>query len=534
MAEPSKGYFLGFDFSTQQLKALAVDESLKVVLEEYVKFDTDLPEFKTNGGVHIHDNKVTITSPTAMWIKALDLLLDKMKKSKFDFSKVVALSGDGQQHGSVYWKKGARNKLTSLSPDQPLYDQLKDEFSIPESPIWMDASTTRQCRDVEAAVGGAMVLAEITGSRGFERFTGIQIRKIYQTKQEAYENTERISLVSSFAASLFIGDYAPIDFSDGSGMNLLDIRTKSWSAEVLEACAPGLASKLGEPVPSHQVIGNISSYLVSRYNFSPDCKVVAFTGDNPASLAGLAARQGDIIVSLGSSDVIFLWLPSATPGLTGHILVNPLDPDSYMGLICFKNSSLTREKMRDLYAEGSWEKFEELLKAAPKGNHGNIGIYFDTAEVQPVVMGTFRFNESDEQVETFSNESEVRAVLESQFMARLAYARKCGLKIGPDARVIATGGASVNKAILQVIADIFNSSVYVTDVPNSAALGGCYRAKHAWQGVGTPFTDVVKNHPDPVCVASHTPGVEKIYDLLQARYEKLEEMIATNYENKLD
>ncbi len=36
--------------------------------------------------------------------------------------------------------------------------------------------------------------------------------------------------------------------------------------------------------------------------------MVAFTGDNPASLAGLRMRRGDVGLSLGTSDVVFVWL----------------------------------------------------------------------------------------------------------------------------------------------------------------------------------------------------------------------------------
>lgn len=519
--------YLGFDFSTQQIKAIATDDNLTVVFDDHIKFDVDLPEFCTNGGVHIHDDQVTVTAPTAMWVKALDMLLDKMKTAGFDFSKVVSLSGDGQQHGSVYWKTGARKALNNLHVDKLMYDQLKDNFSFPNSPVWMDASTSKQILELQDAVGGAMELARITGSRGFERFTGNQIMKLYQTDKEGYGNTERISLVSNFAASLFLGDYAPIDLSDGSGMNLLDIRQKLWDKTCLEACAPNLASKLGDPVPSKTVIGNVSSYLVSKYGFSEDCKVVAFTGDNPASLAGLAPREGDIMVSLGSSDTVFLWIPTATPGLHGHIFVNPLDQNTFMGLVCFKNGSLTREIVMNRCAEGSWETFNEMVQNTRPGNGGHIGFFFEVPEIQPVVKGTFLFDEYDHKIDCFAPEVEARAVLESQFLSRLMYANLCGLQIGVQSRVLATGGASANPVILQVIADIFKCSVYTLDVPNSAALGNCYRAKHALMEPGTLFLEAVKHLPPPVCKAEHTPGTELVYKTMMSRYQKLEAHITT-------
>ncbi|XP_013770862.1 NACHT, LRR and PYD domains-containing protein 2-like [Pundamilia nyererei] len=180
-----------------------------------------------------------------------------MKRAGLDFSRVRALSGSGQQHGSVFWRRGASETLKHLDPDQDLHQLLQDSFSVSDSPVWMDSSSTQQCEDLQAAAGGALRLAEFTGSRAYERFTGNQIAKLRQTRAEEFQDTERISLVSSFAASLFLGGYAAIDYSDGSGMNLLDIRTRNWSEICLQATAPHLDQLLGAPLPS-------TSVLVSR------------------------------------------------------------------------------------------------------------------------------------------------------------------------------------------------------------------------------------------------------------------------------
>jgi len=118
-----------------------------------------------------------------------------MKGKGFPFARVAAVSGSGQQHGSAYWKKGARAALTGLKAGAPLKAQLADAFRLPDSPIWMDSSTGAQCAALEKALGGAQKVASISGSRAYERFTGNQIAKVHAKDAAAYEGTERISLV---------------------------------------------------------------------------------------------------------------------------------------------------------------------------------------------------------------------------------------------------------------------------------------------------------------------------------------------------
>lgn len=64
-----------------------------------------------------------------------------------------------QQHGTVYWQTGAEELLKSLNPDSFLHTQLTSAFSVASSPVWMDSSTTEQCRQLEEAVGGPQVRA---------------------------------------------------------------------------------------------------------------------------------------------------------------------------------------------------------------------------------------------------------------------------------------------------------------------------------------------------------------------------------------
>ena len=118
----------------------------------------------TQGGVVRTPRTAQVTASPLMWIKALELAMDKLKIAGAELGQVRAVGGCAQQHGSVYWRKGAERTLQELDPSRFLHAQLQNAFSVRESPVWMDSSTLAECEWLEQEIGGADRLAEITGS----------------------------------------------------------------------------------------------------------------------------------------------------------------------------------------------------------------------------------------------------------------------------------------------------------------------------------------------------------------------------------
>eukprot|EP00941_MAST-03F_sp_MAST-3F-sp1_P006299 g6299.t1 len=551
MSPENPSIFLGFDSSTQSLKVTAIDVECTVLYRNAVSYADDLPEFRgLKNGVSFGSNG-SVTSPTLLWVAAFDLLLSRMQMDGFDFSKVVSISGSGQQHGSVYWRKGASRLLGLLDPSVALAPQLGTAFTLPNSPIWMDSSTSKECSDLEAAFGGAQATAACTGSRAYERFTGNQICKIAKFKPEAYANCERISLVSSFFPSLLTGAYAPIDVSDGSGMNLMDVSSRKWSDLALSVCcagqpdgAEGLRRRLGcDPVPSYSIIGTIQKYFIHRYGFSESCTIVAWSGDNPCSLAGLGlANAGDVAISLGTSDTLFASVPaaSATPGIEGHVFASPVADGACMAMLCFKNGSLTRQAICNSFADATWKKFENMLSMTNPGNEGKIVFSVLVPEITPNIpavsgenadaRNTYMFDACDSRIEQTSPIERVRAVVESQMLSMRLHCEQVG--ITKPNRIIATGGASNNCGILQIIADIFGVDVLSLDQSDSASLGAAFRALHAVKNAKLendkkiPFSAIVDGNTGKgvkyVLQAQPNRNAYATYSKMVKRYAELE------------
>ncbi|KAF2131837.1 xylulose kinase [Dothidotthia symphoricarpi CBS 119687] len=507
--------FLGFDLSTQQLKGIIVGSDLKLIHEAKVDFDADFSRYGIEKGVLTNPAEGEVFAPVALFLEAIDLVLQRLKDQGADFSKVQGISGAGMQHGTVFWSQDAEKLLGGLDGGKTLLEQLEGAFSHPFSPNWQDASTQKQCEAFDAALGDARKLAEATGSKAHHRFSGPQILRFHNKHPDVYKATSRISLVSSFLASIFLGKVAPMDISDVCGANLWDIENGCWQEDLLALAAGGsegvqdLTSKLGDvPQDGGASFGIISTYFSKRYGFPSSTEIIAFTGDNPSTMLALPLRSSDAMVSLGTSTTFLMSTSQYKPDPAYHFMNHPTTAGLYMFMLCYKNGGLAREHIRDAINKSttssdakSWESFNDLATSTPvlgqdaPSDPTRLALYFPRPEIVPSVKaGTWRFlydtkthtlSDAKPDDKTWPLTADARAILESQFLSLRLRSQSLvepqGDLPAQPRRIYLVGGGAVNPAIAELAGQVLGGSdgVYKLEIGgNACALGAAYKA--AW------------------------------------------------------
>jgi xylulokinase len=371
----------------------------------------------------------------------------------------------------------------------------------------MDSSTSAECAEIAAVLGGDQAVCDLTGSVATQRFTGPQIRRFAKLEPAAWAKTKRVHLVSSFFASVLAGKDAAIDTGDGAGMNLMDIRTGDWAPPALAATAPDLAAKLPPVRPGATVAGGISAYFVARHGFSPKCRVVIGTGDNPSSLVGMgASKPGKVVISLGTSDTLFAAIEGIrtdSAGL-GHAFGNPMGGS--MSLVCVRNGSLAREAIRRECGHADWIAFSAAVDASPAAVSAVLPM--EEAEITPrrpagrIALGA-----------PATQASLPRAAVEGQALSLRLHSRWVGT---PTTQLLLTGGASENPSVAKIFADVFGAPVLRLAVSDSAALGAALRAAEGACGAKMADLEAVFCAPAPGVVLPN-PALRAAYDALEAQ-----------------
>ncbi|KAF8740438.1 xylulokinase, partial [Rhizoctonia solani] len=382
-------HYLGLELATEHVRATVVDEGLDIVFSAAVEFDTDLPEFQTRGGLFTAPGDVCTTS-VEMWLKALDILLSKLKTG-VDLARIRAVGGCAQ-HAAVWCTAAAKSHMSGLDHTKTLHAQLgsPSTLALVHTPVTQDTSTASQARTIETALGGPDALAQRLGTA--TPTTAAQAIKIREGNPDAWTHTSHVVLASAFLASLFVGDWAPATEAEAVATGFWNVERGGWDEEVLELAGGGskeegqrLKEMLGGVCPSGTTtVGTISTYFCQRYGFSPETPVAPFTSDHLATYLSLSACLSsspsqvtpDAILAFGPTDVLLSPVPSSAPSpppRSRHytLLPHPCTPKSYITVLASRNGDVPRALVRDMYTK-SWAAFDRLVSVVPPG--GAIGL----------------------------------------------------------------------------------------------------------------------------------------------------------------
>ena len=264
-------FFIGVDLGTSACKLLLVDETGKIhrtVSKEY-------PLFFPHPGW-------SEQNPQDWWKACLEGIPELLEG--LDASQVKGIGVGGQMHGLVALDEA---------------DQV-----IRPAILWNDGRTAKEVDYLNEEIGRSK-LSEYTANIAFAGFTAPKLLWMRNQEPELFAKIKKIMLPKDYLVYCLTGVHA-CDYSDASGMLLLDVKNKKWSAEMLEICHLS-EEQMPKLFESYEAVGCLRPDVAKTLGLPEEVKVCAGAGDNAAAAVGTGTvGDGKCNISLGTSGTIFI------------------------------------------------------------------------------------------------------------------------------------------------------------------------------------------------------------------------------------
>lgn len=236
-----------------------------------------------------------------------------LKTASRDYPLIFPRDGWSEQDPAE-WKKGTLSALSELleGTDRSLIKGIgvagqmhglvildENDEVIRPAILWNDGRTDKEVDYLNGTVGKEK-LSEYTGNIAFAGFTAPKILWIKENEPENFKKIRKIMLPKDYINYILTGVHAT-DFSDASGMLLLDVKNRCWSEEMLRICSVS-QELLPALYESYEIIGKVKEEFGL-----PEAFVVAGAGDNAAAAVGTGTvGNGKCNISIGTSGTVFI------------------------------------------------------------------------------------------------------------------------------------------------------------------------------------------------------------------------------------
>ena len=170
--------------------------------------------------------------------------------------------------------------------------------------LWNDGRTAKQVDYLNNEIGKER-LSELTANIAFAGFTAPKILWVKENEPENFNKIAKIMLPKDYINYVLTGVHS-CDYSDASGMLLLDVQHKRWSREMLDIC--GISeNQMPKLFESYECIGTVKPEIATMLGLGENVKVAAGAGDNAAAAVGTGVvGEGGCNISLGTSGTVFI------------------------------------------------------------------------------------------------------------------------------------------------------------------------------------------------------------------------------------
>ena len=367
---------------------------------------------------------------------------------------------------------------------------------------------------------GKEKLSEYTANIAFAGFTAPKIVWMKEKEPENFAKIVKIMLPKDYLAYRLSGVHCT-DYSDASGMLLLDVKNRCWSKEMMEICGITEA-QLPKLFESYEVVGTVKEDLAKELGLPEEVRVIAGAGDNAAAAVGTGTvGDGMCNISLGTSGTIFI--SSRSFGVDDNNALHSFDhADGYYHLMGCMLSAASCNKwwMDEILKTAEYSKEQEAIRKL-----GENQVFY-----LPYLMGERSPHNDPQARATFigmtmdtTREDMTQAVLEGvAFGLRdsLEVARSLGIRIE---RTKICGGGAKSPLWKKIIANVMNLKVDVIESEEGPGYGGAILAA---VGCGE-YGSVEEAAGKLVKVVDTVEPEEELVAKYEQRYQKFRQIYPT-------
>lgn len=482
-------YYIGIDLGTSSLKLLLVDDKGNVVNEASKEYPLIFPQ-----------NGWSEQDPNEWWNAVKECLPTLIKDINKD--EIAGIGSGGQMHG-----------LVALDADDNI---LRNAI------LWNDGRTQKEVDYLNNEIGKE-TLSKYTANIAFAGFTAPKILWMRNNELDKFNRIAKIMLPKDYINYKLTGVHC-CDYSDASGMLLLDVEHKCWSKEMLDICGITEA-QMPKLFESYECVGNVLSDVAKELGLPENVKVVAGAGDNAAAAVGTGVvGAGGCNISLGTSGTIFISSDKfgVDPNNALHAFAHADGNYHLMGCM-LSAASCNKWFAEEILKDGNFAELQKDITDDSLGNNRVFFLPYLMGERSPIndvdARGTFTGLSLDT-----TRSDMVQAVLEGvSFAIRDSFevAKNIGVKID---RSMICGGGSKSPLWQKMLANILNIPLDLPVTEQGPGYGGAMLAMVACG----KYPSVIEAAKDLIKVKATVNPDPEIAKRYEAKYQQFKQIYPTN------